>query len=322
VVYVDALYHYIAEFEDNPMPDTWNGKVEDIGSVEGVNTIRPYTATAFFLDRKGYMGTNRHVAVPWEYRTKEEDNRIRELVEYRIELMRRTCLFMQTGDERWTQGNKDRDFSQITMQKFVETDFFKAIYTHIRKFPNWQAELNKIIDRLNRSRYEITGSIDYITVGYAGRNYTHRDEFQRCDVVADSKDKDIDVALLQLNDKKTPDEVQMVFSPNTFNTERLVPLKDRLFTIGYPAGLAWALDKQIKSLEPNIKETKCSKEPSKYVFEFQDQSIGGSSGSPVFNEAGQVVGILSEGTTNVAGGFTRAVQSKYLKKLCDEEGVQ
>ena len=128
--------------------------------------------------------------------------------------------------------------------------------------------------------------------------------------------------MLQLNDKKTPADVELLFSPSNFYTEKLVPLKDKLFTIGYPAGLTWGLDTKIKSLEPNIKETKCSKEPSKYVFEFQDQSIGGSSGSPVFNEAGQLVGILSSGTSNVAGGFTMAVQSKYLKKIYDEEAGQ
>ena len=315
VVYVGAQYHYIAEFEDNPIPDTWNGKIEDIAAQQ------PYSATAFFLDRKGYMGTNRHVAVPWEYRSAEEDNRVREAVEYRIELMRRTCMFMQTGDERLTTSNKGRDFTMPTMQAFAQTALFKAINDHIRKYPNWQGELNKIIDRLNRSRYNITGAIDYIMVGYAGRNYTHLDEFQRCDVVTDSKDKEIDVALLQLNDKKTPEEVELVFSPSDFYTERLVPLKDKLFTIGYPAGLTWALDKRAKSLEPSIKETKCSKEPSKYDFEFQEQSVGGSSGSPVFNEAGQLVGVLWGGTS-IAGGYTKAVQSKYLKKMYDEEAVQ
>ena len=315
VVYVGAQYHYIAEFEDNPMPDTWNGKIEDIAAQQ------PYSATAFFLDRKGYMGTNRHVAVPWEYRSAEEDNRIRESIEYRIELMRRTCMFMQTGDERLTTSNKGRDFSMPTMQAFAQTALFKAINDHIGKFANWQGELNKIIDRLSRSRYNITGAIDYIMVGYAGKNYTHLDEFQRCDVVADSKDKEIDVALLQLNDKKTPEDVELVFEPSNFNTERLVPLKDKLFTIGYPAGLSWALDKRAKSLEPSIKETKCSKEPSKYDFEFQEQSVGGSSGSPVFNEAGQLVGVLWGGTS-IAGGYTKAVQSKFLKKIYDEEAVQ
>lgn len=315
VVYVGAQYHYIAEFEDNPMPDSWNGKFEDIAAQQ------PYSATAFFLDRKGYMGTNRHVAVPWEYRSAEEDNRVREQVEYRIELIYRACKYYQNGDKRLLESSKGRDFSERRMEEFAQTDLFKSIIKHIQAYPNWLGELNKVIDRMHRSRYSITGSIDYIMVGYAGRNYTHLDEFQRCDVVADSKDKEIDVALLQLNDKKTPEEVTQVFSPSNFNTDRLVPLKDKLFTIGYPAGLSWALDKRAKSLEPSIKETKCSKEPSKYDFELQEQSVGGSSGSPIFNEAGQLVGVLWGGTS-IAGGFTKAMHSKYLKKIYDEEAVQ
>ena len=323
VVFVGAQYHYIAEFEDNPIPEVWDGKIEDIGKLEETNTIRPYTATAFFLDRNGYMGTNRHVAVPWEYRSKQEDNLIRELIEYRIELMRRTCMLMLTNDERLTASDKlGRDFSRDMMNKFIRTEFGKAIVAHITKFGvAGGAELNKIVSRLNRSRYTITGAIDYIIVGYAGRNYTHLDEFQRCDVISDSKDPDIDVALLQLNDKKTPDHVELVFSPSQFETDRLVPLKDKLYTIGYPAGLNWALDKKAKALEPSIKETKCSKEPSKYDFELQESSVGGSSGSPIFNEAGHLVGVLWGGTS-IAGGFTKAMHAKYLKKLCDEEGVK
>ncbi|MBP3844353.1 MAG: FHA domain-containing protein [Prevotella sp.] len=323
VVFVGAQYHYIAEFEDNPIPDAWNGKIEDIGILEKTNTIRPYTATAFFLDRNGYMGTNRHVAVPWEYRSKDEDNLVRELIEYRIELMRRTCIYMRDGDERITGSDKlGRDFSKDMMNKFIQTDFGKGILAHLSKYgPAGAAELNKIVSRLNRSRYTITGAIDYIMVGYAGRNYTHGDEFQRCDVISESKDPDIDVALLQLNDKKTPDHVELVFSPSQFVEDRLVPLKDKLFTIGYPAGLNWALDKKAKSLEPSIKETKCSKEPSKYDFELQESSVGGSSGSPIFNEAGHLVGVLWGGTS-IAGGFTKAMHAKYLKKLCDEEGVK
>ena len=50
-------------------------------------------------------------------------------------------------------------------------------------------------------------------------------------------------------------------------------------------------------------------------------SGGGSSGSPVFNESGQLVGVLWGGTS-VAGGFTKAVQAKFLKKIYDEEAVQ
>ena len=95
------------------------------------------------------------------------------------------------------------------------------------------------------------------------------------------------------------------------------PLKDQLYTIGYPAGLIWAQDSRTKSLEPNIRETKCSKQPGRFDFEIQASSVGGSSGSPIFNNKGQVVGILYGGYS-VVGGSTKAVHSKYLKQLYDE----
>lgn len=306
VVYVGAQYHYVIKFEDNPMPDTWNGTIDDIAAEQ------PYSGTAFFLDRNGYMATNRHVAVPWDYRDDEEDSYIRKIIEYRLSLMESTYYKMIQGETN--------SFTP-EMIAFTETPLFNAIYKHIKKYNNQVSELVNVITHLQKSHYTITGEMDYIMVGYAGRNYTHLDELQRCVVVADSKTKDLDIALLQLNDKKTPEDVQYVFSPDNFYTERLMPLKDKLYTIGYPRGLSWALDKKVNSLEPGIKETKCSKEPSKYDFELQEQSVGGSSGSPVFNEYGQLVGVLWGGTS-VAGGFTLAVQAKYLKKMYDEEVVQ
>ena len=48
-------------------------------------------------------------------------------------------------------------------------------------------------------------------------------------------------------------------------------------------------------------------------------SIGvGSPGSPIFNEKGQLVGVLFGGYS-IAGGSTKAVHAKFLKKMYDDE---
>lgn len=112
--------------------------------------------------------------------------------------------------------------------------------------------------------------------------------------------------------------MKYIYDPKNAYTDRLVPLKDQLYTIGYPAGIIWGLDDNSKSLEPTIRETKCSKEPSKYDFEFQANSVAGSSGSPVYNKKGQLVGILY-GSYSIAGGATKAIHAKFLKKLYEEE---
>lgn len=292
-VYVRACYHYNVVFKDNPIPeDIWDGKIS-------FNAI-PYQATAFFLDSLGRMATNRHVAIPWEYRNKDEENYIRNQIEKKL----------------------PRDGNVETIKAFLKTplgEYFKA-YALTRSKTYEEAIENIILatDRIRKSSYDITGEIDYLTVGYPGNYYTHEDEFQRCNVITASDSKDIDLAILQLNNKTTPANIVKVFSPDKFFLGKLEPQKEVLYTIGYPAGIAWGMDEKSKSLEPTIRETKCSKEPGKFDFEFQANSVGGSSGSPVFDRTGALVGVLYGGY-QIAGGSTMAVHAKFLKKMYDEE---
>ena len=93
-----------------------------------------------------------------------------------------------------------------------------------------------------------------ISVGYAGINYTHEDEYDRCDVVAVSPSDDMDIAILQLNKKRTPDIVKFVFSPENFFTGTLEPQKDKLMWIGYPRGNMMARDQITHSIEPQIRK--------------------------------------------------------------------
>ena len=292
VIYVRASYHYIIDFEDNPMPGQWDGKLS-------FNDQIYYQATAFFLDSLGRMGTNRHVAVPWEYVTKEDEDKIRQEIEDRLP--------------------RSREDSEIN--KFLETGLGQTVLKYAySKSISREAFIKKvydICDRIRKSHYTIGGALNFITLGYPGNYYTHEDEFQRCNVLTVSDNKDIDLAILQLNNKTTPKEIKYLFTPDNYYSDRLDPLKDQLYVIGYPAGITWGMDDKSKSLEPSIRETKCSKEPGRYDFEFQANSVGGSSGSPVFNNKGQLVGILY-GSYSVAGGATKAVHSKFLKKLYDD----
>lgn len=293
VVYVRASYHYVVVFDDNPLPGQWDGKLS-------FSEKQPYQATAFFLDSLGRMGTNRHVAVPWEYITEEKRDELHQDIEDLLP--------------------HSREDSEIN--KFLSTSFGQTVlsYAYDKSLTRdaFVKKVYDICDRIRKTHYEIKGEIDYITVGYPGNYYAYEDEFQRCNVLKVSDNKDIDLAILQLNNKKTPKEIGHLFNPENNYTERLDPLKDQLYVIGYPYGLTWGQDDKSKSLEPTIRETKCSKEPGKYDFEFQANSVGGSSGSPVFNIKGQLVGVLWGGS-QVAGAATKAVHAKFLKKMYEEE---
>lgn len=296
VVYLRTIYHPIVIFEDNPLPkDEWNGEVS-------IDKPMGSQATAFFLDYDGRMATNRHAARPWEELSDKDLEEIRTYIENNL-----PSSNIKTYKELNDFANNSIFGPAVincAVNKYGMTN--KAV-TH----------MVNLIARLRKSKYKISGRIDHITVGYAGRYYDNDNEFQRCNVLKVSENSDIDLAILQLNEKKTPESVKYVFNPNNF-TGIAKPLKDQLFTIGYPAGLLWGLDDKSKSLEPSIRETKCSKEPSTYDFEFQANSVAGSSGSPVYNKKGELVGILYGGYS-IAGGATKAIHSKYLRQLYNNE---
>ena len=232
--------------------------------------------------------------------------------------------FTNEPNKQKPSGKKLRANVEVNSEKINELiGSLKAVLSYsLAKCNNDRRRFIKyVLDvtaRIRKSSYKISGKIDHITVGYPGKNYTHTDEFQRCTVLTISKNEDVDLAILQLNNKKTPEDVKYIFNPEQFYTEKLKPLADQLYTIGYPAGITWGLDGNVKSLEPTIRETKCSKAPSKYYFEFQANSVNGSSGSPVFNKKGELVGILYGGYS-IAGGATKAIHAKFLKKMYNEE---
>lgn len=290
VVYVDACYHYVVKFENSPIhDDIWDGNI----ALEK----QYYSATAFYIDREGRMATNRHVAVPWEYADESEKKDIQTDVEALMLSVPNICV-----DEEGVASLSETMIGRYILLQAQKSGKYTA------------AGITSIIKSLKKCDYTISGKLDDITVGYSGRNYTHTDEFDRCYVLEESQTKDQDIAILQMNNKKTPSDVQFVFEVNNFRTETLEPLKDKLYTVGFPRGIAWALDQSTHSMEPVIRETKCSKIPGKYDFEFQGESQGGASGSPIFDEQGRLVGVLwgrwAAGTT-----FGKACQAKWLKQL-------
>ena len=259
------------------------------------------SGTGFFVDREGRIGTARHVAVPWDNAYSPEK---REEAEMAI----RQYLHSQIPV---TNVNDRHSFNLLR-----NTYLGNLLIEECNTLP----ELNATLSRILTSTPVIDGEMDFFAVGYEGQSYQSISEFERCMLVAESGDANKDVALLQLNKKKTPDSIKRIFELDNVNDKLLQPMKEDLFTIGYPYGLLWNLDMKNKTLNPSIRNTKCSKTPTKYNFEFQASSVGGASGSPVFLYGGlfskkcRLVGILSASYASEAGP-TLATHAYFLRKL-------
>ncbi|MCF0126256.1 MAG: FHA domain-containing protein [Clostridia bacterium] len=295
VVYVLADYYYEVKVKDNPLTVDQNKEI-----LIKRTSPQPYQATAFFLDREGRLGTNRHVALPWAEEYRELDN----------EALRASYNEWLVNELNVSDFDPSNKWSCMQVyNKLKKTELGQILMNESTSFQ----ELKTKIERIRKSEIIIEGAITNMMVGYPGQNYTHIDEFERCSVIEVSDSKDIDLAILQLNKKQTPSTVKHCINPLESYTEKITPMAQQLYTIGYPNGILWALDGSTHSLEPQLKETKCSKNPGKYVFEFDASSVGGSSGSPVITEKGELIGVLSSGYIGTT--VTKAVLAKYLKQM-------
>lgn len=302
VVYVDAAYHYKAVFDNNSISkEIWDGVI-------AYPVSQTYSATAFFIDQHGVMATNRHVAMPWEYQSDDVKTKIRNDIREYFQDPLNKCR--STSD---IQRLADTPLGNYIIQQWLNS------LGHTPQSSSDINKLNSIINGVKNASFTLEGEIDYVTVGYPGRYYSHRDEYERCFVLAESGDREKDVALLQLNKKATPAEISanVLDINHVIYTGKMSPMKAALTWIGYPRGMDWAKDETIHSLQPVVRSTHISKNPSLNSFELEGELIPGASGSPVFDSKngklyGVIFGAWQGGTT-----FSHACKVQCIKDLYD-----
>lgn len=320
-VFVQGNYALYIEFEDCPIDaDIWS-ETFGVGldkrgwyPLEKFSAMS-YSGTAFFLDREGRLGTNRHIAVPWEDVSEAEKHTWQAEMEITL---KNFLPFEVLSPEHLEVYNQSASFN-----RFWGMIAMQGKRNYLASNDNKSATLfdfiNAVFTRLHKSRTKIVGDINSFSIGYPDRNYTHYDELHRCTILSYSDTPDIDLALIQLNDKHTPDNITFVFNPMDYDVSRIEPQKEKLTWIGYPKGLLWGHDDKTHVLRPQVRETMCSSQPSKYDFDIQGEVVGGASGSPLFDtKTGRLVGVIYAHYVDGAT-YGKACQAKYLKEMYEKE---
>lgn len=273
---------YVIEvtFDDDPFvnlisgwPSKWMFGRSQNGPVLTYKTAEPfvYTGTAFFISTNGDLGTNRHIAVPWEYLREQEVESIRQQMQKAL------------------NGNND------VLLSILKSAIQARILSSSDAVAYWE--------RLQKSSIHISGRHTFLGVALCGNNVSSQNDCLACQVIDVSKDIDKDVALLRLNDPKTPEHIVKdgffdIVKARTDETS-LVPQEETLITMGYPKGFAIAFSTgHAMELLPTVHKVYVSKKPDDNQFQFQGQGLGGQSGSPIIDEKRRLVGVLYGGYTN------------------------
>lgn len=297
VVLVAHQYHYKITPKENP----YNLPLE----TELTNFKVTTEGTAFFIDENGRLGTCLHVVEPW--RTEYDQEKMSGVIEdaWREYLRSELPRQVQSWDELGRLFQSDTEVARVIRSEFGNSD-------------NSLEKINDMLNTVFTSGYKVTGVTDDIFIGYPGHMYNKIEQMQPASVVAKSANPDIDVAILQLNTKKTPEDRDF-FPVENMLTQTPKNMREKFQYIGFPSGSGRSIDEITKEMQPFDRESKIAKVPSKYQFEIQDQTASGASGSPIFNENHQLAGILSAGTQGIGAPTSFAIHAKYLKKLYEEE---
>lgn len=297
-VLVYGMYYVDVIIKDNPFKGEirdkwrfgWDGREWSYWS----NSPYGYWGTAFFISSEGELGTNRHVACPWT--EDAEDPSVSADIKTKMQAIINELCKNYTNEVAKLNYNKSRYDVDIPYDKEKAARF----------------------DLLKKSDFEISGHHEFLGIVLPGQNFSSTEDLSRCQVIAESGDARKDVAIIRMNTPRTPDFIVnrgYYRMENARLDETKLKVNEALSCIGYPTGgsLGFDIGNGIE-LRPTFTNFTVAKTPDDYQFQVQGVCLGGNSGSPVFDQDRNLVGVLW-GKLRLSDNITFVCNIKHLNDL-------
>lgn len=178
-------------------------------------------------------------------------------------------------------------------------------------------QLGEVVTNLDLIDINVEGRIAFIGVIPNGA-YLDDENLKKCVEIAVPDDIKKDVAVLQMVTKQLPDtQCSIVDIRQAVVNDSEIKVGSRMYTLGFPHGL------DLQEAEVNVfaHSGKITQECTKYSFGFSAASFGGASGSPVFNEKGQLIGVLNSGVST-SQGFNFGIKALHVKQLLEQAEIK
>lgn len=128
-----------------------------------------------------------------------------------------------------------------------------------------------------------------------------------CTLIRLSDNAELDVALLQTNNKKIPAGSSFVDLSKSIPAEKLT-IGTEICTIGFPQ--SFIIGQTSVGLEANNQSGEITQERGTYQYGHNITIHQGASGSPVYDKKGRFSGIIVSGFLGISQGYNHAIQPK------------
>ena len=287
-----------------------------------LNNLSYSTGTGFIISKNGEIITNNHVVNP------TAENYLNEFVKY-INGEKMICAENIRGYNDGMENIKNTyiqysDYLEVYQKDSLQGEYDKN-FTLKRQ---WLDYYNSI------SNYDLNNSSSKLIVyklgiAFNSTSVNNLEDLQECTVVKLSENEKVDLALIQTKSNTFDSEIGNIFNfidnnPNVIDNpdefiERDItnPVKvnDDVFMIGYNYGFILANTEQ--GIKPQFTSGKISQECDGVKILYTIPTLKGSSGSPVVDKWGNLIGVNFAGLAETQS-FNFAVPVSVLKNFYEQ----
>lgn len=198
--------------------------------------------TGFFISKNGELATNRHVVYP-----SKDNELVGEKINDYLENLR--YKIKKAINEKQTEQSKLVDLWN-EYYDYLDYDKKVKIKDEYSTKKNDVLELEKLLGELEFNPNNTVTELKRVSLGIAfdDTHVTSISDFKECVAIKKADDEKVDLAIIQLKDKTTPQRIANVFSLNKQKDIEKLKLNDNVYMIGFNHGISLAnTDNGIKS---------------------------------------------------------------------------
>jgi S1-C subfamily serine protease len=210
---------------------------------------------------------------------------------------------------------------------FIDTEGMMVTNRHV-VFP-WEADMPQYVQKYKQKYSDdpevtIAGVTLYIGVAYNNTSISRYSDLEECTIPKKKTNETLkDVALLKVkNPKQLPAKFVPVDLENAFLEARHITIGEPVYVIGYPPVLAASTPEgAMSTVEVKLTNQSgaISQLPDSYKFVHNATAFDGSSGSPIFNNKGQLIGVHYLERPQAGAQIAWGVLVKHAKELYERD---